>query len=297
MTVNALDNGYTDRSPCLDDCPYANDDKKDCIDRCGRLEAYRNGQPYKHIPRLVKGEPAASETVEKAFPVKSPTPKPVPWQKAMPKKKKQAEKLAKPAKIALPKVVAVPAVKQKIEGSEVDRLEAALEKSGGKCLICLDRTAIRRGLCIRCYCRWQGSEKNGKAKVLHPIFGKFKKMTLDELSASRHKNYTDCLMPDCQELGERRGLCVKCYKFWHRKKIEHPIFGIFEPKNKKASMDKAEKKIVVGELEKRKIIIDLSDYEKLYAELKQRADKSFVPISHLIINLIAAGLKDHYGKD
>ena len=245
MTVNALDNGYTDRSPCLDDCPYANDDKKDCIDRCGRLEAYRNGQPYKHIPRLVKGEPAPAKTTKK--------------------------------------VAVVPVKKEVKEVSGADRLEAALEKTGGKCLICKDRKAIRRGLCIRCYCRWRHGLE------LHPIFGIFRVMTLDELSASRHERYVDCLMPNCTGLGERRKLCSKCYKLWIRNKIEHPIEGRFEPKNKKSY--KQQKEVVVTETEQRKIVIDLTGYDKLFDRLKQEADKGFVPIAHVVISLVSAELE------
>ena len=274
MTVNAIDNSCTARSPCLS-CERKNDDKKDCIDRCGRLGAYRNGYPYKHIPRLVKSETAASKTTQKVFPVKSPTPKPESWAKTLLKNQKQAEKLAKPAKIALPKVVAVPVVKQKIEGSEVDRLEAALEKSGGKCLICLDRTAIRRGLCLKHYCRWR------KGQDLHPIFNGFRVMTLDELSAARNGRYTKCLMPSCTGLGERRKLCSKCYKKWYNGLILHPILGVFKSKNKKASMNKTNKKIV----------IDFNSYEKLFVKLQEEADKGLVSVEHKIISLIAEKLQ------
>ena len=280
-------------SPCRG-CKFEKDDKSECLSGCKQIAAYQAGQSYVNIPHFIKSETAPSEAAQKVFPVKSPTPKPESWAKTLLKNQKQAEKLAKPAKIALPKVVAVPAVKQKIEGSEVDRLEAALEKSGGKCLICLDRTAIRRGLCIRCYCRWQGSEKNGKAKVLHPIFGKFKKMTLDELSAARNERYVDCLMPNCTGLGERRKLCSKCYKLWIRNKIEHPIEGRFEPKNKKSY--KQQKEVVVTETEQRKIVIDLTGYDKLFDRLKQKADKGLVPMSHVILSLVSAELEKNNKK-
>ena len=279
MTVNALDNSCTNRSPCLS-CERKNDDKSECLSGCKQIAAYQAGQSYVNIPHFIKSETAASKTTQKVFPVKSPTPKPESWAKTLLKNQKQAEKLAKPAKIALPKVVAVP-VKQEVK--EVSGAE--------KCVICgkpeTKENPFRsgRGMCISpCYGAWY------HGRVEYPGIGKFTKMGSEELRIARGHKYQECLIEGCHEPGRFRGLCSRGgghYKAWYDGKIEHPKLGIFQPKYKKVSMDKTEKKIVVGELEKRKIIIDLSDYEALHTKLKQEADKSLVSIEHKIISLIA----------
>jgi len=118
-----------------------------------------------------------------------------------------------------------------------------LKKEAGECLLC-ERKAVRRDLCLRCYQRWW----NGLE--VHPAEGVWTKMTKDKLNEARGFIFDQCLIPGCDSLGDRRGLCQKCYRKWQRGYIEHPIEKKFTPIRKKNKMKVVEKSLEKAEIDK-----------------------------------------------
>ena len=294
MKSSILDDTCTDKSVCWR-CKYEHDDKNECIDFCGRLKAYQQGQPYSHIPHYEKVEPALSEGVSEVE-----------------MEQKESDTIPAP-----------------IDEEEVEiTLEVRQIKKTKKCLICgreeSDKVKLRRGLCLRCYQRWN------KDLILHPIYGKFKKMSKPELNEARGFVFDQCLIFGCDKLGDRRGLCQHDYRKWQRGYITHPELGAFFPKGKRTkakkivaektlkhgisdealrnvgpSLDAAVKRIedrynpqelhtvkeILDEEAARVIAIDFNNYPELYEMLLKLNGCSRLPLGHTLVNLISIGLQ------
>ena len=52
---NLLDDSYTRTSPCLS-CKRLYQDKNVCVETCQRMSAYRDNEPYDHLPCVVVPE-------------------------------------------------------------------------------------------------------------------------------------------------------------------------------------------------------------------------------------------------
>ena len=200
MKQNVLNNAFTDKSVCWR-CKYEHDDKNECIDNCPRLAAYQKGQPYSHIPHYEKVEPALSEGV--------------PEVEIMEQKESDT--------------IPVPIKEEK--RAPLTPFGIRIKKGQGECLLC-ERPAKRRDLCLKHYQRWrQGLDT-------HPVLGGWTKMTQKEINEARGFVFDECLIENCHEIGDRRGLCQHDYRKWQRGYITHPELGAFFPKGKRTKAKK-----------------------------------------------------------
>ena len=96
--------------------------------------------------------------------------------------------------------------------------------------------------------------------------------------------FDQCLIPNCDSLGDRRGLCQKCYRKWQRGYIEHPIEKKFTPIRKKNKMKVVEKSLFHEKAEIDKIEQNLDTAIKQMEGKKETLDKpdySCVPMETL----------------
>ena len=115
------------------------------------------------------------------------------------------------------------------------------------------------------------------------------------------------------EVGNRRGLCTKCYDKWRKGGLIHPIEGLWKPnrktrpkkvkkththgisdealRNVQPSLNAAVKRIEGRQKESRAITIDFANYDELYDKIKLDAKRSCLPINHVILNFISIGVQ------
>ena len=156
-----------------------------------------------------------------------------------------------------------------------------------KCAICGKlESKLRRGLCLKCYHSWQTDQ------IKHPVHGVFTKMTKKELDQARWDKLGECRIPGCKRIGAKRGLCSRHYRAWIGGRRLHPEIGVFSLKHKKTekvtatSNEKAEEAIV----DNGEFIINFGKYPKLLQAIEKITKHTYLPIEHVIINLLEGGI-------
>jgi hypothetical protein len=163
-------------------------------------------------------------------------------------------------------------------------------------------------ICLPCYQSWRRGKKD------HPVLGSWKTLTTQEIAQDRAKKFEKCLMPGCDDIGNKRELCQAHYKQWHKGLILHPKFGIFKRKDGRAMVKKEvkmeeqaiyetakpDKKERAGDGTKKELIpqnvlLDFTGYFELYRIIKEISKLQHLPVNHVILNQIATGIM--YGED
>lgn len=306
-------------SPC-EKCPNEDGSKDQCVEECLRLKEFQFNRPYKHIEFYCSQEHAEPlKDAQMAAPLQE-TPKTTElrtqetasWKKAMPKKQKKKATIAQKPKDTIPAPM-----------TYEEKLKIIRETT--ICLVCgrdASKYPLRRGLCLS---KCSGAWRDGR--VTHPLLGVFSKMSPKEVHDARWGEHSKCLMPDCEEVGDRRGLCRKCYRKWIGNYIKHPELGKWFPKGQKKkkevavedqveykinletkddeSVTKQEKVVSRGLLPEAKqeklishsVLLDFTDYPLILNELRKQMELSKLPLSHTIINVLSIGISSAYEED
>ncbi len=275
-------------SPCHG-CPRENSSKETCVDSCERLRAFQYNKPFQHLPyyqepsKLPQSVNVLEETPKTS---KSATPETTSWKKVFPKKK--------------PKDTVPPPM------TDEEKLKIIRETT--VCLKCgrnKSQYPLRRGLCISCC---SGAWRQNR--ILHPLLGPWQRMSKKAINETRA--YEKCLIEGCDIPGNRRELCRPHYLSWRRGKLVHPKFGKWLLKGEEvekpmdtfrdegikeiageitpAMMDRAVNDVLGEVSQKNVVVLDFLKYPELYEAIKNTAKLQYLPVKHVLINLIAAGI-------
>ena len=94
-------------------------------------------------------------------------------------------------------------------------------------------------------------------------------------------------------LNKRSQTCGSCYQAWNVGKIDHPTLGHFKPsltksktKTSSESQPKATRSYPFPDL----VTLDFTDYPDLKNSVFKQVDKYLLPVTHIIMSLLAATL-------